>query len=51
MNNVDCYGDEENLIDCEFDEFHNCVHSEDASVSCSQPGYLKFVCRTPSSLL
>lgn len=40
LDNVDCNGDEENLDNCQFDQIHNCVHSEDASVMCSIPTLL-----------
>jgi len=34
MNNVQCQGDEQKLVNCSHSPVHNCDHSEDASVSC-----------------
>ena len=35
MDNVRCAATESRLIDCPFTFNHNCVHSEDAGVSCT----------------
>ncbi len=34
MDDVQCHGNEYNLGHCVFEELHNCVHEEDAGVSC-----------------
>ena len=34
MDNVRCTGNEGSLVNCTYLSTHNCVHSEDASVSC-----------------
>ena len=40
MHNVDCSGDEERLIDCEYNGFsvHGCYHFRDAGMYCSPRG-------------
>ena len=35
MDNVECTGDEEHLINCTFIQHHKCWHYEDASVNCT----------------
>ena len=39
MDEVRCTGDEDYLINCTFVPWtnHNCIHSEDAGVTCGQP--------------
>ena len=37
MDNVDCTGNEQSLIDCTHTTDHNCHHFEDAGVVCSTP--------------
>ena len=46
LDNVQCTGSESRLIDCRANALgsHNCVHSEDAGVSCSQCKKLYIVC-------
>ena len=41
MDEVDCTGSENRLIDCNYDSRHNCSHHHDASVRCqnSQQAY------------
>ena len=34
MDDVQCEGDEELLLNCSYSEEHNCVHAEDAGVEC-----------------
>ena len=34
LDDVSCSGDEDNILDCEFDATHNCGHHEDAGVLC-----------------
>lgn len=34
IDDVQCVGDEDNLLDCTFNPSHNCVHFEDAGVTC-----------------
>ena len=36
LDNVDCTGEEERLIDCAASTTHNCGHHEDASVTCTR---------------
>ena len=36
MDEVQCTGDEDQLINCTFTQEHNCVHAEDASVECGE---------------
>ena len=38
LNNVECTGAESNLLNCSHDGLnqHNCIHSEDASVTCQR---------------
>ena len=35
MDNVECDGNEENLLNCSFIQEHDCGHNEDASVDCT----------------
>ena len=37
---VGCSGQESVLVQCSHSTMHNCGHSEDAGVSCSQPGQM-----------
>ena len=37
MDNVRCTGSEGFLVNCTYQPFHNCVHNEDAGVTCGQP--------------
>ena len=41
LDNVECSGTEQNLIDCPHITNHNCAHSKDAGVDC--PGII--ICR------
>ena len=34
MDDVQCTGDEDALINCTYNSEHNCVHAEDAGVQC-----------------
>ena len=34
IDDVQCSGDEETLLDCPFNPQHNCLHTEDAGVMC-----------------
>ena len=35
MDNVNCVGNESNLLNCTHLINHNCIHSEDAGVECA----------------
>ena len=35
MDEVECVGNEENLLNCSFIQEHDCGHNEDASVKCT----------------
>lgn len=34
MDDVECTGDEDNLLNCTYSSEHNCLHFEDAGVEC-----------------
>ena len=34
LDDVQCHGTEMNIGHCEFEALHNCLHEEDAAVSC-----------------
>ena len=34
LDDVACVGNESRLLDCQYTSIHNCVHSEDAGISC-----------------
>ena len=38
LDEVECTGSEEDLLDCPFVSHHDCTHVEDAGVSCPPPG-------------
>lgn len=44
MDNVECSGNEEKLLDCFSVEQHNCRHSEDAGVICEGQSCLIYIC-------
>ena len=37
MDDVNCIGNETQLLECDYQADHNCQHSEDASVICGNP--------------
>ena len=47
MDNVECSGDEDALVNCTYSPDHDCDHSEDAGVEChgagSEYNYFKFI--------
>lgn len=36
MDSVGCLGNEDNLIDCDYDSNHDCYHFEDVGIHCGQ---------------
>lgn len=36
MDSVGCLGTEQQLIDCDYDDRHNCYHYEDTGIHCGQ---------------
>ena len=41
LDDVDCYGDEDRLIDCPRGNGHDCDHNEDAGVRCGEGECMK----------
>ena len=41
MDEVECSGNEERLIDCGHSRQHGCIHWEDAAVHCKRGGYIQ----------